>query len=304
MADGGMDRLQAMTTFVAVAETGGFSSAARKLDVSPSVVSRIVTELEEHLGARLLTRTTRIVRLTETGVSYFDDCRRILGEIEVAEQAATGEHSAPRGQLTITSPVLFGAAYVTPITVEYLTRYPEVDLNCWFLDRVVHMVDEGVDVAIRIGELPSSSLQAIRVGSVRRVVCAAPAYLEQHGTPQTPDELSAHTTIATSGSSSSPEWRFNADRQPVVMRLQPRLTTTTNDAAIVAAAAGFGIARLLSYQVAHHLRAGTLKVVLAEFEPPPLPINVVHREGRHATQKVRAFLDLAIDRLRADSSLN
>ncbi len=167
------------------------SSAARKLDVSPSVVSRIVTELEEHLGVRLLTRTTRIVRLTDTGVSYFETSRRILSEIEEAEQSATGAHAAPRGQLTITAPVLFGSAYVTPLAVDYLTRYPEVDLNCWCLDRVVNMVDEGIDVGVRIGELPSSSLQAIRVGSVRRVVCASPAYLEQHGVPQTPNDLAA-----------------------------------------------------------------------------------------------------------------
>jgi DNA-binding transcriptional LysR family regulator len=299
-----MDRLQAMTAFVAVAETGGFSAAARKLEVSPSVVSRIVTELEEHLGVRLLTRTTRIVRLTDTGASYFENCRRILGEIDEAEQSATGEHAAPRGVMTITAPVLFGAAYVTPIVVEYLTRYPEVDLNCWFIDRVVNLVDEGIDVAVRIGELPNSSLQAIRVGFVRRVVCASPAYLERRGTPLAPDDLSSHTIISTNAASTSPEWRFTVERRPYNLRLQPRMTSTTNDSAIAAAAAGLGIVRPLSYQVAGHLRAGTLQVLLEQYEPPPLPIQVVHREGRHATQKVRAFLDLAIDRLRADPALN
>jgi DNA-binding transcriptional LysR family regulator len=299
-----MDRLQAMTAFVSVVETGGFASAARKLDVSPSVVSRIVTELEEHLGVRLLTRTTRIVRLTDTGAAYFEDCRRILGEIDNAEQSAAGAHGAPRGQLVITAPVLFGSAYVMPIVVEYLARYAEVDINCWLLDRIVNMVDEGIDVAIRIGELPDSTLQAISVGSVRRVVCASPAYLERFGTPQTPDDLLNHTTIVTTGASSSAEWRFVGDERPIAVRLQPRLSTTTNESAIAAAAAGFGITRLLSYQVASHLRDGTLKAVLIEFEPPALPIHVVHREGRHATQKVRAFLDLAIGRLRADSSLS
>jgi len=299
-----MDRLQAMTTFVTVAETGGFSAAARKLDVSPSVVSRIVTELEEHLGVRLLTRTTRIVRLTETGATYFENCRRILGEIDEAEQSASGEHEAPRGVMTITAPVLFGALYVTPVVVEYLTRYPEVDMNCWFLDRVVNLVDEGIDVAVRIGELPNSSLQAIRVGTVRRVVCASPAYLERCGIPRTPDDLNAHTIISTSSASNSSEWRFTVERRIHALRVQPRMTSTSNDAAIAAAVRGFGIVRPLSYQIANQLRAGTLQVLLEEFEPPPLPIHVVHREGRHATQKVRAFLDLAIERLRTDPALN
>jgi DNA-binding transcriptional LysR family regulator len=299
-----MDRLQAMTTFVTVAETGGFSAAARKLDVSPSVVSRIVTELEEHLGVRLLTRTTRIVRLTETGATYFENCRRILGEIDEAEQSASGEHEAPRGVMTITAPVLFGALYVTPVVVEYLARYPEVDMNCWFLDRVVNLVDEGIDVAVRIGELPSSSLQAIRVGTVRRVVCASPAYLERCGMPRTPDDLNAHTIISTNAASNSSEWRFTVERRIHTLRVQPRMTSTTNDAAIAAAVSGFGIVRPLSYQIASQLRAGTLQVLLDQYEPPPLPIHVVHREGRHATQKVRAFLDLAIERLRSDPALN
>jgi DNA-binding transcriptional LysR family regulator len=299
-----MDRLQAMTAFVAVVETGGLSAAARKLDVSPSVVSRIVTELEEHLGVRLLTRTTRLVRLTDTGASYFEDCRRIIGEIDGAELSAAGAHSSLRGQLSVTAPVLFGKEYVMPIALDYLTRYPKVDLSCWFIDRVVNMVDEGLDVGVRIGELPSSSLQASRVGRVRRVVCASPAYLAKHGMPAGPDDLASHATILSSGVSASPEWRFNAKDGPIVTPLHARVTTTTNDSAIAAAVAGFGIARVLSYQIANQLRDGTLQIILAEFEPPALPVNVVHREGRHATRKVRAFLDLAIDTLRADPRLN
>jgi DNA-binding transcriptional LysR family regulator len=176
-----MDRLQAMVMFVNVVETEGFTSAARKLDASTSVVSRLVTELEDRLGVRLLTRTTRVIRLTEAGAAYFDDCRRILNEIEAAELAATGTHTAPRGQLTVTAPVLFGKMYVAPLVLDYLMHYPDVNVHCWFLDRVVNLVDEGADVAIRIGELPSSSLQAITVGKVRRVVCAAPAYLSRRG---------------------------------------------------------------------------------------------------------------------------
>ncbi|MGO4330101.1 LysR family transcriptional regulator [Cupriavidus sp. 2TAF22] len=299
-----MDRLQAMKTFVTVVETGGFTSAARKLDVSPSVVSRIVNELEEHLAVRLLTRTTRLVRLTDTGSAYFENCRRILGEIDDAELLATGSHAEPRGQLTITASVLFGAAYVMPIVTEYLQRYPDVDATCLLLDRVVNLVEEGIDVGIRIGELPDSSLQAVPVGSVRRVLCAAPAYLERHGAPRSPDDLGRHTLIMASGVSASPEWRFNRADSLVPTRLEPRLVTTTNDSAIVAAMAGFGIVRLLSYQVAAQLGAGTLQVVLGDFEPPALPVNVIHREGRHATRKVRAFLDLAIDALRADPSLH
>jgi DNA-binding transcriptional LysR family regulator len=299
-----MDRFQAMTTFTTVVETGGFASAARKLDVSPSVVSRVVTELEESLGIRLLTRTTRVVRLTDAGSAYFEDCRRILNEVEDAELSARGTHSSPKGILTITAPVLFGKHFVMPIALDYLQRYPQANVNCWFLDRVVNLVDEGIDVAVRIAQLPDSSLQAVHVGKVRRVLCASPAYLEREGTPQHPDQLTNHTLISTSGASSSNEWRFTEKDRQLLIRIQPRLTTTTNDTAISAAVAGFGIARPLSYQVAQELRDGTLAVILEAFEPPALPINVVHREGRHATQKVRAFLDLAIEALRSNPSLN
>jgi DNA-binding transcriptional LysR family regulator len=299
-----MDRLQAMTTFVTVVETGGFSAAARKLDVSPSVVSRIVTELEEHLGVGLLTRTTRLVRLTEAGSAYLEDCRRILSEIDSAERSAAGTRATPRGQLNVTAPVLFGREYVMPIALDYLARFPEVDLNCWFVDRIINMIDEGVDIAVRIGELPDSSLQATRVGQVRRVVCASPAYLDRQGVPLVPDDLADHVAVLLNNVAVSSEWRFNTRQEPVVVNMRPRLTTTTNDSAIAAAVAGFGLARVLSYQVAGQLRDGTLKVVLADFEPPALPVNVVHREGRYATHKARAFLDLAIDALRADNRLN
>jgi DNA-binding transcriptional LysR family regulator len=299
-----VDRLHAMKTFVTVVESGGFTAAARKLDVSLSVVSRVITELEAHLGVRLLTRTTRVVRPTETGAAYFDDCKRILGEIEEAELSAAGTHSSPRGNLAVTAPVLFGARHVTPIVVEYLRRYPEVDVQCVLVDRNVNFIDEGMDVGVRIGELPSSSLQAIPVGRVRRIVCAAPSYLRQHGEPGTPEDLSAHTLIQTTGVSTMAEWRFMEQGELKPLRIAPRLATSTNDSAIAAAVAGLGLARVLSYQVAGELREGRLRVVLAGHEPPPLPIHVIHREGRHAMHKVRAFLDLAVDRLRADSSLD
>ncbi|MFC4278003.1 LysR family transcriptional regulator [Achromobacter aloeverae] len=299
-----MDLMQAMKTYVAVVESGGFTPAARKLDISLSVVSRLVTELETHLGVRLLTRTTRVVRPTDTGAAYFENCKRILAEIEEAELAAAGTHATPRGQLVVTAPVLFGARHVTPIVVEYLGRYPEVDVHCLLLDRNVNLVEEGVDVGVRIGELPGSPLQAIPVGRVRRVVCAAPSYLKTHGLPRTPEELAGHTLIQVTGITTLAEWRFSHQGTVLPYRYAPRLATSTNDSAIAAAVAGLGLARVLSYQVADELRDGKLRVVLADYEPPPVPIHVIHREGRHAMRKVRAFLDLAIDRLRADQSLN
>ncbi|MFJ5383107.1 LysR family transcriptional regulator [Cupriavidus sp. CER94] len=298
-----MDRLQAMKTYVAVVECGGFTPAARKLDASLSVVSRIVTDLETHLGVRLLTRTTRVVRPTPTGTAYYENCRRILAEIDDAELAAAGAHEAPRGRLSITASVLFGRRFVTPVVVEYLRRYPEVDVDCMFVDRVVNFIDEGIDVGVRIGPLPSSSLQAIPVGHVRRVVCAAPDYLAQHGTPATPDDLARHAVIQTTGISTAPEWRFMRNAEPLPVRLTPRLATTTNDSAIAAAVAGFGLTRVLSYQIADELRDGRLRIVLEDYEPDPLPIHVIHREGRHAMHKVRAFIDLAVALLRAQASL-
>ena len=299
-----MDRLQAMTTFVAVVDSGGFASAARKLNLSPPVVTRAVAELEERLGLRLLTRTTRFVRVTDAGARFAEDCRRILADVEEAETVATGTHAAPRGTLSLTAPVLFGQLYVTPILVHYLQQYPEVDAQCLFLDRVVNVVEEGIDVAVRIGELPDSALHAARVGSVRRVLVAAPAYLEAQGVPQRPEDLARHTIASASGVTPVSEWRFDDGGQPLLQRLQPRLRTTTNDSAIAAAVAGLGITRLLSYQVAEHVRSGKLQIVLEDFEAAPWPVHVVHHEGRRATRKVRAFIDLAVDSLRADPALN
>lgn len=299
-----MDRFHLMNVLVAVVDAQGFAGAARKLAISPPAVTRAVNELEAHLGLRLLTRTTRTVRVTDAGERYVQDCRRILAEMAEADESVSGQHSAPRGRLTITAPVLFGGKFVTPIVSEYLQRYPEVNASCLFLDRVVNMVDEGADVGIRIGELPDSTMQAIRVGQVRRVVCASPAYLQEHGIPLTPDDLHQHAIVSASSVTPNPEWRMQHNGAPLSVRLQPRMTTTTNDSAIAAVVGGFGLTRLLSYQVAEHLRARKLKTVLANFEPEPLPVHVVHREGRHAAHRVRAFIDLAIARLRSDPSLN
>ena len=298
-----MDRLHLISVFVAVVDANGFAGAARKLNISPPAVTRAINELESHLGVRLLTRTTRMVRVTESGTRYVEDCRRILAELAEADASASGLHGAPRGQLTVTAPVLFGARFIAPIVTEYLQRYAEVNASCWFLDRVVNMLEEGVDVAVRIAELPDSSMQAVRVGRVRRVICAAPGYLEQHGTPLTPDDLAAHTIVVASPVTPTAEWSLMQAGAMRSLKVHPRLTTTTNDSAVAVAVSGFGLTRLLSYQVADQLRDGRLKIVLSEFEPAPVPVHVVHREGRYASQKARAFLDLAIERLRADPAL-
>ena len=299
-----MDQLHLIGVFVAVADTNGFAGAARKLGISSPAVTRAINELETQLGVRLVTRTTRIVRLTEPGIRYAEDCRRILGELVDANEAVRGSHGTPSGTLTITAPALFGAKYVTPIVTEYLQRHPGVNAACWFLDRVVNMMDEGMDVAVRIGELPDSSMQAVRVGSVRRVICGAPSYLQEHGIPMAPEELAAHQCISANAVTPAAEWRLVRDGAPCIVKMHTRLSTTTNDSAIAAAVGGYGLAGLLSYQVTDQLRTGQLKIVLREFESAPMPVHLVHREGRHASQKARAFLDLAIERLRANPALN
>lgn len=299
-----MDRLHLINVFVAVCDANGFAGGARKLGISPPAVTRAISQLEAHLGVRLLTRTTRVVRVTEPGARYADDCRRILAQIAEADESVTGMQITPRGHLTIAAPVLFGAKFVAPIVTEYLQRHAEVVASCWFLDRVVNLLDEGADIGIRIGELPDSSMRAAVVGSVRRVICAAPSYLEEHGVPQAPGDLRAHTIVSASAVTPTSEWMLSDNGEPRDVTLRPRMTTNSNDSALVAALGGFGITRLLSYQVAEFVRDGRLKVVLAEFEPPALPVHVVHREAQHASKKARAFIDLVVERLRGNAALN
>jgi DNA-binding transcriptional LysR family regulator len=294
-----MDRLQLMNVFVAVAEEQGFSAGARRLRMSPPAVTRAIAMLEQRLGVQLLQRTTRHVRTTEAGERYLHDVRRILADADAADEAAAGINAQPRGRLTITAPVLFGRMFVMPGIVEYLARYPGTAVSAVFLDRVVNLLEEGLDVGIRIGELSDSNMRAARVGSVRVVLCANRKYLRQHGTPRVPQDLLKHSLIDSSAGGNAFEWRFEGR----LLRIQPRLSVTTNDAAIEAALAGFGIARLLSYQVARHIEAGELALVLEKYEPPPRPIHIVHQEGRHASAKVRAFVDLMVSRLRADPAL-
>lgn len=293
-----MDQLHLIQVFLAVVDAQGLAGAARKLAVSPPAVTRAINELEAQLGVRLLTRTTRVVRVTEAGARYADDCRRVLADLEEANRQVTGLHSTPRGRLFVTAPQLFGALHVAPVMARYLEQYPEVNAQAWFLDRVVNLVEEGVDVAVRIGPLPDSSLQAICVGQVRRVLCAAPAYLDKASPLQHPNALHAHTLISSTAIHAGQEWRFDEAGQPLAVRVAPRLVTNTNDAALAATLTGLGITRLMSYQCADALRTGHLLRLLPDFEPPPVPVHLVHREGRHPSRKVRAFLDLAIACLR------
>lgn len=298
-----MDRFHLMAVFVAVAEEEGFAAAARRLRMSPPAVTRAVAFLEKRLGVRLLTRTTRLVRTTDAGARYLEDARRILLEADEADEAAAGINATPRGLLSITAPVQFGKVYVIPVITAYQTAFKETTVSALFIDRVVNLLEEGLDVGIRIGPLPDSSLRAIRVGQVRRVVCASPAYLKKHGSPKSPADLARHPIIAATSVSAGSEWSFVKGKEKISVRLRPRILVNTNDGALEAARSGFGLTRLISYQVANELAAGTLKTVLTESDDASLPVHVIHREGRHGSAKVRSFVDLAVERLRANSAL-
>ncbi|MGF7211321.1 DNA-binding transcriptional LysR family regulator [Skermanella aerolata] len=296
-----MDRWQAMRIFVKVAETESFAESARQLHMSAPAVTRAVAALEDLIGARLFVRTTRSVKLTEPGSRYLDDCRRILSDIVEAEAAAAGSYATPSGTLAVTASALFGQMYVLPIMHEYLRTYPTVSGRLLFVDRPVNIVEEGVDVAIRIGHLPDSGFSAIKVGSIRRVVCGAPAYFEEHGVPAAPADLKDHRIAASTSAWASPEWRFAHDQR---VTISPWLQCNTNDAAIATALAGSGLTRVLHYQIGPALLEGGLQIVLADYEEPPLPVHVLHPEGRHAPAKVRAFVDLAVSRLRENRFIN
>ncbi|QPK61585.1 LysR family transcriptional regulator [Methylomonas sp. LL1] len=299
-----MDRLHLMSVYVAVVEAEGFAGGARKLHMSPPAVTRAVAALEERLGVKLLNRTTRYVRMTEAGQKYYEDAKRIIALADEADEAALGINVEPRGLLTVTASVLFGRLFVMPGIVEYLRRYPDVEVNALFVDRVLNMLEEGVDVAIRIGELPDSSYRALRVGSVRRVLCASPEYLSTHGIPRIPEDLPNHNIILARGLNPANEMRFGRDGQPLTVKLQPMLSVSDNDSAASAAMAGLGITRLLNYQIAEPLRNDNLKIVLSEFESSSVPVHILHREGRHSSAKIRSFVDLMAERLRAELSLN
>ncbi|OOW01835.1 MULTISPECIES: LysR family transcriptional regulator [Pseudomonas] len=299
-----MDRFHEMQVFLAVAEEEGFAAAARRLNTSPPSVTRAIAAMEQRIGTQLLARTTRSLHLTEAGQRYLEDCRRILAELDEAEEAAAGSYSIPGGQLTVTAPVLFGELYVAPVLGDYLDRFPLVSINALLVDRVVNMTDEGVDVAVRIGHLQQSGQQAIKVGEVRRVVCASPAYLDQHGRPQRPEQLREAKLVTSSSSQRVSEWTFIDAGQPLKVPIEPRLVVTANNAAITLARLGWGMTRVLSYQVAAAVAAGELELVLEDFEPAPLPIHVVFQQNGRVPAKVNTFVDFLSQRLGQDPALN
>lgn len=294
-----MDRLDAMSLLLTVVECGSLSAAGRRMNMPLATVSRRLADLEAHLGTQLLTRSTRSLALTDAGQGYVTACRRILDQVDEAERLASGEYRAPRGGLMVTAPIVFGRLHVLPVAVEFLKAYPEVDLRLMLADRVLDLMEEHVDLAVRIGELKDSSMRAVRVGEIRRLVCASPAYLAERGTPTRPSDLEGHCRVVFSGPQDLTNWSFQGEDAGEVVSFRPRLTVNTAEGAIDAAASGFGITRVLSYQVAAAIKEGTLVTILDEFAPPPLPINLVYAAQRLIPQKLRAFLDYATPRLRA-----
>lgn len=299
-----MDRIDAMRVFVTVAEQQGFAAAARLMSLSAPAATRAVAAIEQRIGARLLERTTRQVRLTDAGRRYLADAKRILAEIDEADAAAAGSHAAPRGTLAVTASVMFGRMYVAPVLTEFLARHPQVNARLFLADRVVDLIEEGLDVAVRIAHLQDSALSALRVGTVRRVVVASPDYLVRHGTPREPAALKDHRTIGFAPAAAQLPWQFVKDGRTLTVDPPSQLVANAAEVAISAALAGGGLARVLSYMVARDVREGRLKIVLAGYEQPAVPINLVHLAGRRANARVRAFLDFAAERLRRNRALN
>ena len=294
-----MDRLESMSTLLAAVEAGSLSAASRRLGMPLATVSRKVSELEAHLRTRLVNRTGRRLTLTDAGRSYVTACKRILEDIAEAERAAAGEYAVPKGDLIVTAPVVFGRLHVLPVVTAFLQAYPDIDIRLVLADRVVNLREDDIDVAVRIGELPDSSLVATRVGSVRRVVCASPAYFAARGAPEKPADLASHDCITFEGLTSPESWRFPAGKATQSVAIHSRLAVNTAEAAIDAAVAGIGVTRVLSYQIVGAQRTGTLAVVLRPFEPPPLPVSLVYAGQGLLPLKLRAFLDFAAPRLKA-----
>jgi DNA-binding transcriptional LysR family regulator len=289
-----MDRIETMQAFVTVADHKGFAPAARKLGLSASAVTRMVAALEERVGARLLQRTTRSVMLTDAGERFLERARRILADVEEAEGAVQAERTQPTGRLVVSAPLGFGRRHVTPLMSTYLKRYPDVAGDLRLSDRMVNLVEEGIDVAVRIGHLPDSSLVARAVGDMRRMVVASPDYLAAHGEPHHPSEIVAHRTVHFGALSAAPDWRFVEDGREVRVACAPRFTTNSADAAIYHAEQGGGLTRVLAYQAAEGLASGRLKAVLVDYEIAPLPIHLVYPTSRLLSAKVRAFVDLVL----------
>jgi DNA-binding transcriptional LysR family regulator len=293
-----MARMEDVAVFIEVADRGSFAQAARRLARSPAAVTRAVAELEARLGVRLLTRTTRAVSLTDAGQRFLAGAKRVLADLDEIERAAAGEGTAPRGELRVTAPILFGRLHLLPIVIEFLRRFPDVSVALSLLDRPVDLVDEGLDIALRIGALAESSLVATRAGAVRRIVVASPAYLSRHGRPQAPADLTAHAVVAFSGIAGIERWTFRQDDRELNATITPRLVVNTAEAALDAARADFGITRVLSYQAADDIVRGSLLRLLAGYEGDELPIHLIYPGGRHPPPKLRAFLDFTMPRLR------
>jgi DNA-binding transcriptional LysR family regulator len=291
-----MDRLESMSVFVAVVAAGSFSAASRQLRMPLPTVSRKVAEIESHLNAKLLVRSTRKLVLTEAGQAYLEDCRRILEAVTEAERGASGQYNAPQGELSITAPIVFGRVHVVPVVTEFLRAYARVDARLLLIDRPLNLIEDRLDLAVRVGPLPDSRLVASKVGKIRRVVCASPGYLEGRGTPKTPQDLLKHECVTFAGLADAGSWTF---RDHEAVRVRSRLTTSTAEAAIDATLAGIGVTCTLSYQIAESVKAGRLVIVLRKFEPAPLPVSLLYVHESRITAKLRAFVDFAAPRLRA-----
>lgn len=288
-----MDRLGAMRLFAAVADAGSLSAAGRRLGMPLTTVSRRLAALEDDLGTRLVTRSTRRLTLTEQGRQYLEACRRIIEELDAAEAQLSGTKGEPQGELAITAPVVFGRLHVLALVSEFLSRYPRIDVRMLLLDRPVDLIEEGIDIAVRIGHLPDSMLIATRVGAVRQIVCASPAYLAAHGKPERREELGVHACITFMARDARDRWTFTDGKKQERVRVHSRLTVNTAEAAIDAARAGVGIARVLSYQAAAALADGSLEEILRGADSTELPVSLLHREDRLAQTKVQAFVAFA-----------
>jgi DNA-binding transcriptional LysR family regulator len=294
-----MDRFEAMSVLLAVVEAGSLSAGARQLRAPLATVSRKVAELEQHLGTRLVVRTSRRLALTEAGRGFVAASRRILGQLEEAERDAAGEVAAARGELHVTAPVAFGERHLLPVALDFLAEQPEISLRLMLADRQVSLAEEHIDVALRIGHLTDSTLIATRVGTVRRLICASPAYLARHGVPRRPEDLARHHGISFQGFAAAPEWRYRRDSAAFAVEPRPKLAVNTTQAGIQAALAGVGIIRVLSYQVEEELRSGRLQEVLQDVAPEPLPVSLLYMQDDLLARKARCFLDWTIPRLRA-----
>ncbi len=294
-----MDRLEAMSIVLAVAETGSLSAAARQKKTPLATVSRKVSELEAHLQSKLFNRSSRVLVPTDAGRSYIAAAKRILADVAEAERAASGEYTTPRGDLSVSAPVTLGRVYLQPVLAEFLAAFPEVDVQLDLRDRSANLLEEHVDVALRIGALADSSLIAVRIGEICRVVCASPAYLKSRGTPKSPDDLSGHDCISYPPMQSPSTWRFKRDETEYVVPVRSRLVVSNLESACDAACAGIGISVAFSYHVAEAIKSGELTPLLQDFQPPSQPVSFVYSPNRFMPVKLRAFLDFALPRLRA-----